>query len=136
MKILTVKYPIQNRGDFGQQEDPQYVEYYINEDDELCEYVPSWIIRTDRGRIGESISEWFVRKEQDIITMNKRPDVDVEGIYLYDIKALNQRVCEGMGEDGEMHSSKYQILYYIRCTYINNKKRPQNVKWVKKDENI
>jgi len=66
---------------------------------------------TDRIRESDGGYLKWIQKKEEFCKLN-----NLEGIYLYDITALNQRVVLGVEE-----LSDPEIIYYIRFDYIRNK---------------
>ena len=132
MKILPVKKVLQSSN--TNISELEYVEFYeeYNSIDcvmELKMHIPEWCVKTDRTvpqtNLNQSNFEfvnWLVKKEADIIRINKElekdnSDIRIDGIYLYDIGSCYQKICTSLTDSIDA------ISFYPRYDYIKVNKK-------------
>jgi len=117
MKIITVNKPLQDSNTPSHM--LELVEYYESYNDvdgvmELKQYIPTWCVRSDRFKLGETFREWIQRMELEIERKEKKLGIKIEGMYLYDIPQMYQ----GIVFDGSITN---HITNYPRYDYIKPK---------------
>lgn len=105
MKILTVNRPLQDCN--TKLEELQYVEI-VGCGKTAFKKIPTWCVKTE---MTDNMIDWFKRMEEQVNEHRLKRDINVEGIYLYDITAKDPMIINGK-------TSSKKIIYYIRWDYI------------------
>ena len=112
MKILHVNKPMQTKDC----QDPEYVENAHT----IYEYIPTWCVKTTARREADGGYRGFMEAmEKDL--KNDPNKQHIEGLYIYDVQALNQQLVNGQDENKKMILTEPEIIYYIRWDYIKKR---------------
>lgn len=110
MKILTIKKPYQ--GGATAIEDLEYVEII-----EGKTYAPEWTVTTRRFILGDEetgSAQGYHNWISELENQSKRRNF--EGIYLYEIKSINQEIS-----NGSMGETIWRVCTYVRYAWIKPK---------------